>query len=342
MHSRLPVLCSILPNLSNLSRSKLHLRKHRTMSMATVSQRPTIVVAVCTYNRNGPLSTLLEALLINAKRLAERAAVGVVVVDDSADGKAREVVNNFEGRFELGIVYRISGRQNISIARNLAIETASGLADWTAMTDDDCEPVPEWLAELLDMQQRTGADAVTGPMVRRVPPDSPRWLSEEPFLTLGVEHPDDGAEVTSAATFNSMISSRWLKEHPEIRFQPSSGVIGGEDVVFYRSAHAAGLRIRHSERAFVYENEPPSRATFAYQLRLFFWHGNSSYLTSVGTGVPPTRMVLHGANSMRKALVRPIIRISRGQRPQLRYCLASVLHAIGKMSGPLGVRVYHR
>jgi hypothetical protein len=179
--------------------------------------------------------------------------------------------------------------------------------------------------------------------MRRVPQDSPKWLTDEPFLELGLEtRPDDGAEVDCAATFNSMISSRWLKEHPEIRFLPTLGTIGGEDVVFYRTAHEAGLKIRYSRRAIVYSNEPQSRATLAYQLRLFLWHGNSSYVTSVSTGVRPSRMFLHGANSMRKALVRPLSRLARGQRPQLRYCLASSLHALGKMVGPFGVRLDHR
>jgi glycosyltransferase involved in cell wall biosynthesis len=310
--------------------------------MTSAAKRTTLAVAVCTYNRNEPLATLLTALQACATRLRDRAAIGVAVVDDSSDGNARKVAEGFKGAFELGLEYRISGRQNISLARNLAIETASEMAEWTVMTDDDCEPPPEWLEALLDMQENTGADAVTGALVRRVPPDSPKWLTEEPFLGLGVEHPEDGAELTSAATFNSMISSRWLKEHPTVRFQPSLGVISGEDVVFYRSAHAAGLRIRHSARGFVYENEPPSRATLAYQLRLYFWHGNSSYVTSVRTGVPPAQMVLHGANSLRKALMRPIGRIFQGQSPQLRYCLASSLHALGKMTGPLGIQVNHQ
>jgi glycosyltransferase involved in cell wall biosynthesis len=310
--------------------------------MTNASTPLTIAVAICTYNRNEPLATLLEALIRSAARLGQRAAVGVVVVDDSSDGNARMVVERFQGRFELGVEYRFSGRQNISLARNLAIETACKLADWTAMTDDDCEPVPEWLEALLETQQRTGADAVTGTMLRRVPPGSPKWLTDEPFLELGLVRPNDGAELPVASTFNSMISSRWLREHPEIRFQPTLGVIGGEDMVFYRSAHSAGLRIHYSERGSVYENEPQSRATLAYQLRLFFWHGNSSYITCVCDGIRPSRMFLHGANSMRQALQRPIIRIFRGQRPQLRYSLASVFHALGKMSGPFGIRVDHQ
>jgi succinoglycan biosynthesis protein ExoM len=300
-----------------------------------------IAVAICTYNRNEALCTLLEALLVSAAQAAKRVVIGVVIVDDSADGRALAVVQGYEGRFDLGITYRISGRQNISLARNLAIETACEIADWTAMIDDDCEPKPEWLEALLDIQGRTGADAVTGTMIRRVPPGSPRWLTEEPFLDLGLDCPEDGAEVTCASTFNSMISSRWLREHPTIRFQPELGVIGGEDMVFYRGAHAAGLRIYYSDRAAVYENEPPARATLAYQLRCFFWHGNSSYVTSVRSGIHPFRMFLHGANSLRLALWRPIGRVCRGHRPQLRYCLASVLHALGKMIGPLGIQVRH-
>ena len=310
--------------------------------MSGSSARTTIAVAICTYNRNDALATLLDALLAIAAHLANRAAIGVVVVDDSSDGRARSVVENFEGRFELGIAYRISGKQNISLARNLAIGTACEIANWTAMTDDDCEPVPEWLEALLDVQQRTGADAVTGPMVRRVPPGSPKWITEEPFLELGLWRPEDGAELTTASTFNSMISSQWLKDHPRVRFQPGLGVIGGEDMVFYRAARAEGLKIHYSRRGFVYENEPASRANLAYQLRLYFWHGNSSYVTSINNGTHPARAFLHGAASLFQALTRPIIRICSGQRPQLRYCLASMLHALGRMIGLLGVRVKHK
>jgi hypothetical protein len=39
--------------------------------------------------------------------------------------------------------------------------------------------------------------------------------------------------------------------------------------VFYRTAHAEGLRLHDSLGAMVYENEPRSRATLRYQLRTF-------------------------------------------------------------------------
>jgi succinoglycan biosynthesis protein ExoM len=311
-------------------------------TMTNQSERATLAVAICTYNRNRSLSNLLDALIVSVERVNNRAAIGVVIVDDSVDGKARDVVDRFEERFELGIHYRVSGRQNISIARNIAINTASEMADWVAMTDDDCEPSPEWLEALLDIQHRTGADAVMGPMVRRAPPGSPTWITEQPFLEVGVEHSvEDGAIVATAATHNSMISSRWLREHPTMRFQPQMGVIGGEDMIFYRAAYAVGLRIRYSQHAIVYENQPLSRMTLKFQLYSFFWHGNSSYITNVRSGITPGRMFIHGVNLLQQACARSVIRAFRGQRPQLRYCLASVLQAVGMLLGFLGIRIHH-
>jgi succinoglycan biosynthesis protein ExoM len=307
-----------------------------------VAERKTVAVAVCTYKRNEPLTVLLHALLACAERVRNRAAVGVAIVDDTGDGQARPVAENFEDMFELGVEYRISGKQNISIARNAAVEAALEIGDWIAITDDDCEPPAHWIEAFLDLQEQTGAEALTGRMERRVPAGSPLWITEQPFLELGLEERPDGAEMDAAATHNSMISGAWLRQHPDIRFDPAFGVIGGEDMVFYRAARAAGLRIRYSRDGFVYENEPPSRATFGYQLYAYLWQGNSSYHTCVENGQPGWRMFVHGCASLARALLRPITRTVRGQPPQWRYCLALVLEAFGKLLGPLGVRIEHR
>lgn len=310
--------------------------------MPVSSGRTTIAVAICTFKRNEPLTLLLESLIASAERVRDRAAVGIVIVDDTKDEQARPVAEAFANRFELGLHYRVSGKQNISLARNLAIATAMELGEWTAMTDDDCEVPGHWLEALLETQERTGADAVTGRMVRRVPEGSPRWITEEPFLELGVEQFGDGAEMPSAATFNTMISSAWLKTNPDIRFAPAYGVVGGEDMVFFRAAKAAGLSIRFSEQGFVYENESAERSTLRYQLYVYFWHGNSAALSCIESGMSRPRMFVHGAASLVRALGRPIGRSLRGKSPQLRFGLAQSLHAVGKLLGTIGIRIEHR
>lgn len=310
--------------------------------MVKSSDRTSVAVAICTYKRNQDLEVLLRALIVCASRVSDRAALGVVVVDDTASGEARGVAEQFADAFELGLQYRISGKQNISLARNLAIGTAIELADWTAMTDDDCETPPEWLEALLDVQSRTGADAVTGRMVRRAPPGSPRWITQEPFFDLGVEEREDETQVEVGATFNSMIASEWLRARPNIRFDPAFGVIGGEDMVFFRAARAAGLRIHYAAKAFVYENESPARATLGYQLYIHYWHGNSSYHSSIESGASRARMAVHGIASLVRAVARPLRQVAQGKAPQLRYGLASMMHASGKLIGLAGVRVKHR
>ena len=307
------------------------------------AEKPTVRVAVCTFNRNGPLERLLRALLANAERLGERTRIGVVVVDDSSAGGARNVVERFEGEFELGVTYLHSDRQNISIARNLAVNAASRIADWVAMTDDDCEPVDCWIEALLEMQQRTDADAVCGLYRRRTPEAASKWLTDEPFLEIGLGDHENGTALSMAGTNNSMISSRWWAAHPDIRFKPELGITGGEDMVFYRTAHAAGLRIVFARRAAVFKNEPASRTTLSYQLRLFFWVGNSSYVTRREMASDePHRIILQAGNHLRMALFRPIGRMWHRETPQLRYSLALTLYAFGLMTGLLGIRVSHR
>ncbi len=304
--------------------------------------RVSIAVAICTFKRNDSLAVLLRALVECAERIKDRAAVGVAVVDDTVEGEARTVAEGAAQWFELGLQYRISGQQNISLARNLAIGTAIAMADWVAMTDDDCEPPAHWLEALLDLQQSTSVPVVTGRMVRRVPPGSPRWLTDEPFLELGVHNPPDGAPVEAAATFNSLISADWLKQHPQIRFDPAFGVIGGEDMVFYRAARAAGLEIRFAANAYTYENEPPARANLRYQLYVFLWHGNSACLTSLEQGASHLRMLVHAGASFVRAAARPLMRLSQGRTPQLRFCLAELLHALGKFAGIFNIKIPHR
>ena len=71
--------------------------------MLAIGGRTAIAVAICTYKRNELLTRLLEALLVCAEQVRDRAAVGVALVDDTPDGQARVVADAFADRFELGL-----------------------------------------------------------------------------------------------------------------------------------------------------------------------------------------------------------------------------------------------
>jgi succinoglycan biosynthesis protein ExoM len=306
------------------------------------AERTRVAVAICTYRRNEPLRHLLETLVGVAEKVRPRAAVGIVICDDNPDQRARSVADDFADRFELGVGYVTSGLQNISLARNAAVEAAIELGDWVAMTDDDCEPVPEWLDSYLDVLEATGSDAATGRMILQTPAGSPSWLTDEPFLTVGMlDHPD-GARIDRAGTNNSIVSASWLREHPDIRFSERLGRIGGEDMVFYRTAEKAGLHIRFSTAASVLGIEPADRCTLAYRLRSALWHGNTEGVTNLEAGdASRGRLLLRAGRRLARALVRPVRRGAGGRRPQLRYCLAAMLEAIGLAASAVGLRIDH-
>jgi glycosyltransferase involved in cell wall biosynthesis len=306
-----------------------------------MSALPKIVVAICTYKRNEPLRTLLFALIDVSKAARSRARVGVVVVDDNPDQRARAIANEFQEVFELGIKYRTSGQGNISIARNIAINTAIEDADWVAMIDDDCEPESKWLCAYLDVLEDTGADCATGTMNLRVPKGSPAWLHEQPFFDDVRFNFENAAPLEVAATNNSIISASFLRDNPHLRFAPELGKLGGEDVVFYRSSHAAGLKIHFAKQAGVWGNEPPDRATFRHQVIYRFWLGNSMFVTNSYFGESTMRLFLRGSKMFISALLRPIIRVSQLRSPHLRYCVASAACGVGLMAGALGFRKEH-
>jgi succinoglycan biosynthesis protein ExoM len=305
-------------------------------------EHPRVVVAICTYRRNDSLRRLLAALERNAATLGDQAAVGVVVVDDNPDRRAAAVCDEFSERFELGLHYRTAGQGNISVGRNLALEAALPLADWVAMTDDDCEPPDDWLACYLEDQRQFGTDAVTGPCYLTADAGAPRWLLEQPFFEDAQLRHDHGERMALAATNNSFLRAEFFRARPDLRFDPELGVLGGEDMVFFRSAVRDGLTVAFSTRASVYGHESPDRWTFRHQIRSRFWIGNTEWVTNrhLGEATRPW-WILRALKAYALAALRPLRRLTRRRPPQIRYAVASAARATGMLAGALGRRVDH-
>lgn len=306
------------------------------------TQRPRVIAAACTFHRNGPLESLLLRLAAHGERDRNCYSLGVVVVDDSAEQLARPAVEALSDRFELGATYVHSGKRNISIARNRLIETAAGLGDWIAMTDDDCEPSDHWIAELLKVQAATGADVVTGTLYRRAPANAPAWIRNQPFLDRDRFDTDDMARMDVAFTNNCFMRAAMIRDNPQLRFREDFGRIGGEDTVFFDQVAKSGADMRFAKQAVMYENEDEERLTLAYQLRRFFWYGNTSVLTSLQRGKTRPRMAIHALATIARAAVSPVQRLARGERPQLLYAAANVLEGFGKLAAVGGLKVKHK
>lgn len=307
-----------------------------------MKSKPRIVAAICTYKRNEELARLLDSLLAAAAQTPD-VAVGVSIADDNADGRAKEIAETYDQRFDLGVTYILSAAANISIARNHSLDGAHTLdADWIAITDDDCVVPEGWFREHLAVQQAHGADCTTGAMRIRFP-EGPDWLQEEPFENFGLLVRPDGERTERAGTNNSIVRGDWLRQHPELRFDPSLGTTGGEDMVFFRTAIESGLHARYAADAPVYQIESAERSTLRYQLSRALWMGNTEAVTNLRTGDSSgVRIALRSGNHARRALWRPLGRLISGRNPQLRYAAASLVRTVGMFLGALRVELEHR
>jgi succinoglycan biosynthesis protein ExoM len=308
----------------------------------TPTEPTTVAVYACTYQRNDMLRSLLESLKVTAADAQPTAEVGVVIVDDNPDGRARVVVDDFRDAFPLGLDYVHVGSRNIATARNAGLEAAMRMAAFVAVTDDDCTPSPQWIRELVQTQQRFDSDAVAGPFVRLAPDDAPRWLVDQPFLHYGEPELADGEPTNYAGTGNSLWRTAFLSDHPDIRYEPALGVLGGEDAVFAKRSIAAGLTIRYAARAVVTSLEDDVRQNYRYRLRAQLWLGNTTSVTNLHLAeVGRSRLVLRGVKTAALGLTRPLRQLVRRRPPQFRYALFETMYGVGVLLGAANVKIRH-
>jgi len=312
-----------------------------TTAASAPGERALLTVCVCTYKRPEVLRILLGRLASCAEGASEVAEVGVVVVDDDPAASAATVAQAAGSSFARGVRYEATGSGNVSTARNRAIELGIEDADWLATIDDDCLPSEAWLRELVVVQRRTGAECVSGACDTELPPEAPRWLREQPFhddATTGT----DGDAISMGYMKNSLFSSLFITEHG-LRFDPRFGEIGGEDAMFFLSAHAVGMHHVYAAHALVREQLPAERANLRYQMRRRFWYGNTEAVTSIASGrASRARMAASAGTMAMSGVLNPVRRAARGQRPQLLFHASELLRAAGRLLGAAGVKLEHR
>ncbi|MBX3314115.1 MAG: glycosyltransferase family 2 protein [Actinobacteria bacterium] len=302
------------------------------------SDGPTVAVCICTYRRPEVLRRLLDRLVDDVADLGHRARVGVVVVDDDPDRSATPVLDEFEGRFELGLHGRTSGLGDISRARNLAIDTGREIGEWLAIVDDDCLPDVGWIRNLLVVQTATGADCVSGACLDEAPAGAPAWLTEEPFLEVPADLPD-GAPIEIGHLKNTLVRSS-LVGPGRVRFRDELGAsTGGEDAVFFYDLHDRGVTHVFASRPLVREVVPVDRTTYRYQLRRAYWYGNTEAVTSLYRG-NASRLRLAAGGAKRSLVAVRWLVPARG-RWWWRYGIAQLASGFGRVLGTVGVRLDH-
>lgn len=203
-------------------------------------------VCIATYRRPDRLSAVLDDLA-RQTRLPDQ----VVVVDNDADGSAREVIERYRANgAPFRLEYEIQPARNIALTRNRSVMLAGG--EWLAFVDDDERAPPEWLQKILQAAQEYAADGVLAPVEPELPENAPAWIRRGKFYDF--PHQPDGAVVP----LNRMRFGNVLLRGAVIRAEPGPfdvryGLMTGEDGdLLVRLAHK-GARIVWFEGAPVFE-----------------------------------------------------------------------------------------
>jgi succinoglycan biosynthesis protein ExoM len=310
----------------------------RTASFPEPARNVRIGICIASYRRPELLAKLLNSLrdLDDTAGLYEIA--GIIVVDNDADGSARQVVFNFQQTTSCPIIYDQVAERNIAIARNRGVEIALALpVDFVAFIDDDCTASPDWLTEMVQTSTAHGADIVWGRLRYSFESDVPEWVVRGELHSQQAQ--PTGVRSKTAESNNALVSAGVLASLPN-PFDPDFGRSGGSDSLFFLRAHANGARIVWSNEGVVTETIQRSRATVGWFLQRAFRMGNSGVF--VYRGLMPLHRVfagraMKGVGHMAIG-VALLPRILVGGRPALVHSLRRCAFGVGIFSALLGYR----
>jgi succinoglycan biosynthesis protein ExoM len=296
---------------------------------ASMPEPTEIDICICTFRR-AEIAKALRSLATLDMPSGYR--IGVIVADNDEQPTAEPLVAGLAQKLELPIRYLHCPARNISIARNACLNASE--ADFVAFIDDDEIASSQWLAELVETAEITGADAVLGPVRARYLPGAPDWMRQGDFhstFPVWVK-----GEIRTGYTCNVLlrmdadsISGR--------RFNLARGQTGGEDTEFFDQVYKAGGTIAYAAEAWADEFVTPERATFAWlskrRYRVGQTHGHLLRMRSAGKA-RIKQLALASAKAAFCFVSAALTMISPTRRN--RNVLRGIMH-VGVLSGLLGV-----
>lgn len=197
----------------------------------------------------------------------------VVVVDNDRSESAREVVEAFASEVQFGVSYFVEPRQSFSLARNRAVEEATG--EFVAFIDDDEFATRQWLLNLFNTCISYNAAGVLGPVKPYFSQTPPDWLVKGQFAERAAYQTGYILDWHQSRTGNVLFKKEIIKGEQET-FRSQFGT-GGEDVDFFQRMMRKGNIFVWCNAADVFEEVPPDRCTRIYHLRRALLRGRNTF-----------------------------------------------------------------
>ena len=184
---------------------------------------------------------------VAAQELPADVQLSLVVVDNDREPSARAVVERLAADATFPVVYRHCPAENISIARNGALDATA--TRWLAFLDDDERATSQWLAELLAL--KAGVHAVLGPCEAVYAAHAPTWIRCGDYHSNRIIRRHGAIE--TGHTCNALIDVAFVRRH-NLRFDVDLGRSGGEDTIFFHSMRRCGALFADAPDTIVFED----------------------------------------------------------------------------------------
>jgi len=231
-------------------------------------QQDLISVCICTYKRPELLARALNGII--SQDTDNKFSFEVIVVDNDSKRSAEAIVKMYQGNADQKIVYDCEPEQNIALARNRTIRSASG--NFIALIDDDELPAGNWLCKMYHCLKKYHADSVLGPVLPEFPSGAPEWLKKSGLC----DRPRNvtGSPITHRdLRTGNILLQRKVFEKNDIWFDPSRGRTGGEDGEFLSRQIKSGRKFVWCDEAVVFERVQEDRWDESFYLKRSFLIG---------------------------------------------------------------------
>jgi succinoglycan biosynthesis protein ExoM len=239
---------------------------HSLLVMPEVSH---ITVCICTYKRTRYLAYLLGRL--SQEETGGLFTYSIVVVDNDRSRSAEPVVATFAKASPVEVQYLVEPRQNIALARNMAVRHARG--KFVAFIDDDEFPANQWLKKLFTECENRLVDGVLGPVKPQYEIQPPKWVVVGGFYDRASYQTGLVIDGRKGRTGNVLFRKAIVEGEPE-PFRPEFR--SGEDQDFFQRMISKGYVFTWCNEAMAYEWVPPIRWNRMFLLRRALLRGTVS------------------------------------------------------------------
>ena len=231
----------------------------------------TLVICICTYNRNKSLSTCLESIakLNNPTKIE----IKILIIDNTKNFQSFSHIKKRKKKFKYKVIQINEVKRGVVYARNKALKKLRYLnPEYVSFIDDDCTINKSWLTNIFKIVKKNKADIVTGPQIYS---ENKKKINYTKYFEK--KYNQNITKVKWAATNNVFFSYNIIK-NKNLIFDKMLNKFGmGEDQLFFSKLHKKGYKIYWSKNVKVYEKNHDHRSNILWLIKRSYRLGVLGY-----------------------------------------------------------------